>query len=176
MARHMTLRQREAAIDDRLSGLGICNFDLGGPSAPAPDPLIGQAAASNAAISKETLDYYKARDLENKPFADEAKAIALDQARTQVATSKKQNDMADETVAYTKSTFRPLEQKIADQAINYDTPARRDAEAAQAQADVGSATDAERANIGREVMSRGGDVNSGNFVDSMSRSAGKSVV
>lgn len=136
--------------------------------APAPDPGIGLAAQQNAAIAKETLDWYREKDAADKPNRDKAIQIALDQAKVQTDTAKKQNDMADETYAYTKGTFRPLEQKIATDALGYDTPERRDAEAAQAQADIGSAGDATRATIARDVLSRGGDVNSGNFAASMS--------
>lgn len=167
MARFKTTRQREAAMDARL-GVQFCNLDLGG-DAPAPDPLIGQAAQTNAAISKEALDYYKAKDIADKPYRDEAIKLALDQARTQADTSAKQNAMADETYNYTKGTFRPLEQKIASDALGYDTPERRNAEAAQAQADVGTAADAARLNMARDVASRGGDVNSGNFAAGAAR-------
>lgn len=166
MARHKTIRQREAALDLRLQSLGICNLDMGG-DAPAPDPNIGIAAANNAALGKEQLEWVKQIYGETAPQREEATKIALDQARTQVETAKKQNDMADETYAYTKETFRPLEQKIAADALGYDTAERRDAEAAQAQADIGSAGDATRATLAREVASRGGDVNSGNFTASL---------
>jgi hypothetical protein len=137
-------------------------------SAPAPDPGIGLAAQQNAAIAKETLDYYKAKDAEMKPYTDKAIQMALDQAQVQTETAKKQNDMADETYQYTKDTFRPLEQKIATDALGYDTAERRDSEAAQAQADIGSAGDAMRTTLAREVASRGGDVNSGNFTAALS--------
>jgi len=137
-------------------------------SAPAPDPNIGNAAMANVQISKDMLEYYREKDAESKPARDAAIALALDQAKVQTETSKKQNDMADETYAYTKNTFRPLEQKIAADALGYDTAERRDAEAAQAQADIGSAGDATRATLAREVASRGGDVNSGNFTASLS--------
>lgn len=130
---------------------------------PQVDPMVGQAAAANAAISKEMLDWYKAKDLEDKPVRDEARQMAMDQARAQIATAKKQEGYADDTRAYELSTFRPLEQKIAANAIGYDTAERRDAEAAQSQADVGTAADATRNNITRTVQSLGGDVNSGNF-------------
>lgn len=140
---------------------------LGGGGAPSPDTGIGQAANANAKVAADTLDWYKAKDAETKPYHDKAIQIALDQADTQTATAKKQNDMADETYAYTKGTFRPLEQKIATDALGYDTAARRDAESAQAQADVGSAGDAMRTTLARDVASRGGDVNSGNFVASL---------
>lgn len=171
MARHKTIRQREAAIEDRLAGLGICCLDLGGNSAPAPDPLIGQAAQSNAQISKDYLDWTKQLYAETAPQRAEATKIALDMARAQTDTAKKQSDMADETYAYTKGTFRPLEQKMAADALGYDTTARRDAEAAQAQADVGTAGDAGRATMLREIAARGGDINSGNVAASLANAS-----
>lgn len=171
MARHKTIRQREAAIDARLAGIGICNLDLGGSSAPAPDPLIGQSAQANAQISKDYLDWTKQLYAETAPQRAEATKIALDMARAQTDTAKKQSDMADETYAYTKGTFRPLEQKMATDALGYDTTARRDAEAAQAQADVGTAGDAGRATMLREIAARGGDINSGNVAASLANAS-----
>lgn len=159
---HKTVRQREAAIDDRLNNLGVCCIDMGGDT-PAPDPLIGQAAAANAEVGREYLAWYKAKDAAEAPMRQEAANIALDMARKQIATSDKQAGYADDTRAYELSTFRPLEKKIAADALGYDTAERRDSEAAQAQADVGTAADAARGNMVREVTSRGGDVNSGNF-------------
>src|SRR5262249_47611972 len=43
-----------------------------------------------------------------------------------------------------KTTFQPIEAKIAADAMAYDTPARREAAAAAAGADVGMAADAQR--------------------------------
>lgn len=170
MAKFKTIRQREADIDARLDGMGICSLDFGGDTVvQQPDPLVGQSAMANSAISKDTLDWYKAKDLETAPYRDKAYQLALEQADLQNATSKKQLEMADDTYDYTKNTFRPIEQKIAADAVGYDTQARRDAEAAQAQADVGAAIDAQRANAGREIESRGGDVNSGNYLAAIAR-------
>lgn len=140
-------------------------------SAPAPDPAIGQAALGNLEISKEMLAYYREKDAESKPARDAAISLALDQAKVQTETARKQNAMADETYDYTKKTFRPLEQKIASDAIGYDTTARRDSEAAQAQADIGTAGDAARISLARDVVSRGGDVNSGNFTASLANAS-----
>lgn len=164
---HKTIRQREAAIDDRLNNLGVCCIDMGS-DAPAPDPLIGQAAQQNAEVGREYLQWYKAKDAAEAPYRQDAAEIALDMARQQIATSKKQEGYADDTRAYELSTFRPLEKKIASDALGYDTAERRDSEASQAQADVGTAADAAKANMAREVTSRGGDVNSGNFTAGLS--------
>lgn len=170
MAKFKTIRQREADIDALLEGLGVCYFDMGG-DAPAPDPLIGQAAQQNAEVGREYLQWYKEKDASEAPYRKEAAQLALDQARKQIATSDKQEGYADNTRAYELSTFRPLEQKIASDALGYDTPARRDQDAAQAQAEIGAGIDAQRANIAREVESRGGDINSGNYAASLARSA-----
>lgn len=140
-------------------------------SAPAPDPAIGQAALGNLEISKEMLAYYREKDAESKPARDAAISLALDQAKVQTETARKQNAMADETYDYTKKTFRPLEQKIASDAMGYDTAERRDSEAAQAQADIGTAGDAARISLARDVASRGGDVNSGNFTASLANAS-----
>lgn len=170
---HKTIRQREAAIDDRLNGLGICSLDLGGDSPPPPDPAIGQAAQMNAEVGREYLAWYKSKDAAEAPMRQEAGNVALDMANRQIATSKKQEGYADDTRAYELSTFRPLEQKIAADALGYDTPARREAESAQAMADVGTAGEAGRANLIREVQSRGGDVNSGNFTAGLAGMTGR---
>lgn len=95
--------------------------------------------------------------------------MALSQAKTQAETSATQNAQAADTYGRYTKTFVPIENKIAADAQGYDTPERRNAEAAQAQADVGSGIDAQRDNIGRDVMSRGGDVNSGNYTAALAR-------
>lgn len=131
------------------------------PSNPSPDPAIGQAANTDAKVAADTLDWYKQKDAEMKPFRDQAEQIALDQARTQTDTAQKQNAMADETYNYTKSTFRPLEQKIASDALGYDTTARRNAEADAAMADVQSNVDAQRESTQRSMDRMGVNPNSG---------------
>lgn len=151
-------------------GGAILLSELGG-DAPAPDPNIGLSAQANAKVAADTLQWYKDKDVENKPFRDEATQIALSQARAQAGTAAEQRTRDNETYAYTKDTFRPLEQKIASDAMGYDTQARRDAEAAQVQADIGTATDAARENMARDVQSRGGDVNSGNYTASLANMA-----
>lgn len=137
--------------------------------APAADPLIGQSALANSAIAKDTLDWYKAKDAELAPARGEAIRLALDQARVQAETSKKQNAMADETYAYTKNTFRPLEERIASDALGYSTEQRKDTEAGQAQADFGTAANAQELNAKRLAQASGVDVTSGNFLDAMAK-------
>lgn len=165
--RHKTIRARERALDARLGKL-FCNFDMGS-DAPAPDPLIGQAALANTAIAKDALDWYKAKDAADKPMRDAATAAATDAAQVQAETARKQNAMADETYAYTKGTFRPLEQKMAGDAIGYDTPQRREQEAAQAIADVGTQMGAQKKQVMADLASRGVDPSSGSAAIALAR-------
>lgn len=168
MARHKTLRQREAALD-ALLGPQCCHIDLGGDAAE-PDPLIGQAAKDNAELGKEYLELYKEQAAKLEPYQREAAEIALSQARQQVSSSQKQDTLADENAAYAK-TFRPAEQALLSSALNYDTPERREQVAGQAMADVGTQADIARGNVTRMASARGVDVGSGNFTSQLVRTA-----
>lgn len=90
--------------------------------------------------------------------------IALRNATTQSGAGDAAYKRAADFYETYDKNFAPINEKIATDALGYDTPARRDAAAAQAQADVGTAGDAGRATLAREVQSRGGDVNSGNYI------------
>lgn len=95
--------------------------DSGG-SAPAPDPAIGQAALDNAALSKEALAWYK--DLyanELLPLQKEQQATGKALVEKYLSTMDKQNQFADEQNDYYQNTFKPIEKKMADEAMNYDS-------------------------------------------------------
>ena len=128
---------------------------------------MNAAALQQAALSKEQLDWAKQIYAESAP--DRAKAIqrAGEVSDAQLASMKQSDAISKDYYDYQKGTFRPLEQGIVDDSINFDTAARRDSEAAQAQADIGSAGDAARISLARDLASRGGDVNSGNFTASL---------
>ncbi len=128
----------------------------------APDTSgMNQAAVSNAALSKETLDFYK------QVWADSAvdRAQARDTAQKVSAaqlSSMQQNDALSKDYAdYNKSTFRPLEQSIVADAQNYDTAERREAAATSAGADVTTQMAAARQAMERRNASMGVNPNSG---------------
>ena len=62
----------------------------------------------------------------------------------QLQAMQKQNTLTDEYAAYQKGTFQPLEKQIVTEATQYDTPARREAESADAMAKVGTQFDVAR--------------------------------
>lgn len=167
MAKHRTLRQREAALDACLGKL-TCFIDMGGGS-PEPDPLVGQAAAKNAEVAADAWDYYKDLDQKYEPYRQEAIKAALEQSKIQAATAAKQNAQADEAYAYQKNLYRPAEEKLVAAAMGFDTPERREQEAGQAMADISSQTAIARADTTRELESRGVDASSGNAAVALSR-------
>jgi len=132
---------------------------------------MNAAALQQAELSEEELDWAKQIYADSAP--DRAKAIerAGEVSDAQLASMKQNDAISRDYYDYQKGTFRPLEQGIVDAATNYDTTARRDSEAAQAQADIGSAGDAARISLARDLASRGGDVNSGNFAASLANAS-----
>ena len=95
--------------------------DTGG-SAPAPDPMIGQAAKANAETAKEALSWYK--DLyanELLPMQKDQQAMSHTLIDRYLSNMDKQDKFADEQNAYYESTFKPVEQQMARDAMQYDS-------------------------------------------------------
>ena len=101
---------------------------------------MNRAAEANAAISKEALDWYKAKDAAAAPMRDALGNKALEVADQQLAASKTNTALAADYADYNKTTFRPLEQGIVADAASYDTPEKRQAAADAAMADVNRST------------------------------------
>jgi len=90
--------------------------------APAPDPLIGQAARENAAVAREALAWYKdiyAKEL--LPMQKEQQALGRTLIDRYLANMEKQQNFAEQQNAYYESTFKPVEQQMARDAMNYDS-------------------------------------------------------
>lgn len=102
----------------------VDNLISGGPDAPAPDPKIGEAASANAAVSKESLDFYKTiyeRDIApaQKRDLDMREALIADTR----SNLQQQRKFAEDQNAYYKDTFQPIEKKMAQEAMDYDSDA-----------------------------------------------------
>lgn len=118
------------------------------------------------AIGDDAWSFYsdQLKKLENTDqVAEPSNQLALKNARAQSGVSDDAYKRAAGFYGEYDKSFAPINEKISTDAMGYDTQERRDAAAAQAQADVGTAGDAGRATLAREIESRGGDVNSGNF-------------
>ena len=112
----------------------MCNK---GGDAPTPDPLIGQAARLNAETAKEALAWYK--DLytnELAPMQKEQQELARNLIDKYIASMDKQSQFADEQKAYYDQTFKPIEQQMARDAMDYDSQANIDRRSGIAAANV----------------------------------------
>jgi len=125
---------------------------------------INQAALANAALSRESLDFYKQMYAEQAP--ERARAAELnEQVSTAQLASMKQNDaISKDYYDYQTGTFRPMEKQIVADAQNYDTTARREEKAGQAVADVGMQAELGRQANVRQMQRMGVNPNSGRMM------------
>lgn len=137
-------------------------------SSKAPDTSGQNAAAlQQAQLSREQLDWAKQIYAETAPEREQATKLATEISQAQLDAMRKQSTLADDAADFYNDTFKPIEQRLATEAENYDTPQRREAEAADAMGKVGSQFDVARASMAREASARGVNPNSGNFAASM---------
>jgi hypothetical protein len=83
------------------------------------------------------------------------------QQQSDIATANEKR--AEDYANYDKTTFRPLEQSIVDEANNYDTKAKQEEMARQGIADVAQAYDAQRKQALDTLSSYGINPNSNRF-------------
>lgn len=122
----------------------ICHLDLGGDSAPDPNP--GQIAAAESAtevgkMQKDVaMEYLTFSKQQYADFKDDLKQIAQAQKAIMEQTAKR----GEEYAAYERETFRPLEKRLVSEAEAYATPAKQEELASQGMADVAQAYQMQR--------------------------------
>lgn len=85
---------------------------------------MNRAAEANAEVAKEALDFYKgiyASDL--KPAQERQAALADRLTNDYLDTSSQQKQFAQDQKAYYESTFKPVEQQMVRDAMDYDSDA-----------------------------------------------------
>ena len=107
--------------------------------------------------SKEEFEY-------NKERAAKTDALTEKVVNSQLATQENQNRIANDYDEYNKTTFRPLEKGIVADAAGYDTPQRREDEAAKAASGVQQNFTQQQAAQTRSMARMGVNPNSGRFV------------
>lgn len=124
---------------------------------------MNQAAVDNAAISKETLEWYKKVYADGAPQRELAANTANAVAQQQLTSSKQNDAISNDYWNYQKNTFRPLEGKIVADAQNFNTEARRSEAAGKAMADVEQQFGNEAAQQQRAMTRMGVNPNDGRF-------------
>lgn len=149
----------------RLESLGYCYFDMGGgdSSSAAADPMIGVAAQMSAKTGADALEWAKQQYADTADQRALTEKLANDTAAQQIAQSDYNFGLSKEYADYNKNTYRPLEQSIVDDAVNYDTTANKERLAGQAGADVKTAVASAREAATRQLTGMGVNPNSGAF-------------
>lgn len=132
-------------------------------SPPEPDRNIGKAARENAALSREMaavardeLKFNRERSARIDPVMLEAMDLEMDLARTGEERS------AQQWQRYL-DTFSPVEDRMVQDAMTYDSPERMEQMATRAQADVRAGLDATMSAGKRDLMRRGVNPASGAY-------------
>lgn len=136
--------------------------DRASSAAKKTSQLAASAAEDERTLAREQLNYYKQRDAQSAALQREANAIAGRVANSQVALMNQQRQIAGEYHNRNKTVFWPLEDTIVKDAKEYDTPERREAEAAKSVADVGVQIDGAQQAMTRNQQRMGVNPSSGN--------------
>jgi hypothetical protein len=121
--------------------------------APDPDPLIGQAAMDNVALSREMIEYFRAKDAKNEPRQEKMDALTTDLIKQQMGTSAFNDQQARQQWDRYQASGIPAEDAMYADAANFDTQEARDKAAGAAATDVdvslAMAQDARRRQLAR---------------------------
>lgn len=135
----------------------------GGGSAPAPDPAIGKAAVMQAQTGQDWLNFAK----EQFAVGNERQAV-IDEMTGKVTEAQLKgmtdaNARADQQWKRYQEVFLPAQDKYIDEAMNWDSPARQAAAAAEAKGDVMSNAAATKQASARNMASMGVSPTSGRY-------------
>ena len=130
---------------------------------PRPDPAIGQAALQNADIARQQLDLAKDQLAYNKEESAWQTPLIQKIAQQQIDTADTNNQRSDEQWNLYKTLFQPVESKMVDDAMNFDSPERQAMLASQAGADVTKSYQGAQDQNQRAMERMGVNPNSGKF-------------
>jgi len=134
---------------------------MGGKSQPAPDYSAMAAATERGVATAERLgnrqmDFAQRQYEEMKPLAERVYGLQMQAQTEQMRQAKDYYD-------YQTRTFRPVEQGLVADAMNFDTDAYRNQLAAKASQDASQAFGLTQGMAAREATRRGVNPNSGAY-------------
>jgi len=165
----MKLRRGECWQAARLdsAGYAFCGDPCSEPEAPDYSG-IASANAESARLSKEAADNQLAFSKDQyaflKPYVQKQLEIGQGVAAQQQADSAKASNRADQQWSQYQTTFQPIEEKMAQEAMDYGSEADQERATGQAAADVSQQFQSQRAAAQRQLASMGVKPNSGAFM------------
>ena len=167
------LKLLEASVGERaVSGLGdaltggmrsltgIAGDALGSifNSDPPDTSGMNEQARRSAELADRSFEWFTQEYERTRGQRDASTALSDQVAHAQLDNLNLNSDLSRDLADYQRTTFRPVEQRLASEAMSFDTPERREQAAGQAAADVNAAAGANRTATMRAVMRRGGSV------------------
>lgn len=165
----LNLRRGERWTADRLenSGFAFCGDPCSEPEAPdysgiasaneKSAQLAKEAADNQLAFSKEQYDFLK-------PYIQKQLQTGQDVAAQQQTDAAKASGRADQQWSQYQTTFQPIEEKMAQEAMDYGNAADQERSAGQAATDVTQQFQSQRAAAQRQLTSMGVKPNAGTFM------------
>jgi hypothetical protein len=136
--------------------MGMCSE----PKQPDNNPGMIAAAQANERIAREQMDMGKEQFEWSKQNAAADRAMLQPIFDQQMRIADSQETRSQEQYDFWKQHYQPLEQKITDEALRFNTDAERERMAGQAGADVEQAYAAQRAQNARDLSRYGINPNS----------------
>lgn len=162
-----SLPERPSRLDQRLAvlavGRHICFGKGGGGSSTEPDPQVGKAALMQAKTGEDWLTFSREAYAESQVRQDVTDKLSNEVTTQQLDDMRKASTRSDTEWERYNHLFKPVEDRMVNDALNYDTPEAQAKAAAEAKADVMmNAGQAQEQNT-RQMASMGIDPRSGRF-------------
>lgn len=165
------MRACDNRIDARLALLGkrhLCHIDLGSDAPPPPDYSgIASANEQSALYAKEAADaelaFRQKQYDDSLPYLKTSQELGMKIAGQQSDIADYNQTTAKEDRAYWEETYKPVEKKVASDAMEYDSEARQEQVAGDRRAQVSKSFANQRASAARELEAMGVNPNSGRF-------------
>lgn len=162
-----SLPARPSKLDQRLAVLAVsrnvCFGGKGGGGGSDADPQVGQAAIMQAKTGEDWLKFSKEAYAESQD-----RQVVTDKLNNEVTTQqlgdmRKASGRSDTEWDRYNNLFKPIEDRMVSDAVNYDTPEAQAAAAATAKADVMANADQSQQQNQRQMASMGISPTSGRF-------------
>lgn len=149
---------------------GRMTLEGGGKGSAPAAPDYSGIASSNAEVGRmqretaqEQLAFEKQKYADSLPQQNRLYDLANQVSQQQIDISDANQKQAQSQWDYYKDTFQPVERKMVDESMNYDSKARQEQQASQATADVRTQMANATAQNNRAMMGMGVNPNSGRF-------------
>lgn len=143
-------------------GRSVCFGKSGGGGSDA-DPQVGQAAIMQAKTGQDWLDFSREAYGDSLKRQEVTDKLSNEVTGQQLADMRKASGRSDAEWDRYNNLFKPIEDRMVSDAMNYDTPEAQAAAAATAKADVMSNASQVKQQNAREMASMGISPTSGRY-------------